>query len=349
MAQEAYLEELTLWNQKAKIFVEFYSLLLLPWHETFDPRDPTNPNMKILPWNETASWDKFTTMFRSWDVNTEATNDNRGWFRRSSYKIFANMTTNLRQSSSSRKIMLAWRALAADKRTGENEPVEPSETDNKVLIEDGENEDKGDDVQLIIDMMRKVHGRQDRKTTNTHNREQYLAEQTSELGDIFQVEDIGKSNIAKIFSKEILEACEEPYPTLTTEEIKERLKQLKNGEITITPDKTNDEDDQIEDENNDNAKATDITTKTDSDEKILYPEQREVINKMTEALRSGEQLLAMLHGAAGSGKTTIAKQFTKELNLNPIYSASTGSAAAQLKAVTINSLLKLGLSKDFVN
>ena len=49
MAQEAYLEELTLWNQKAKIFVEFYSLLLLPWHETFDPRDPTNPNMKILP------------------------------------------------------------------------------------------------------------------------------------------------------------------------------------------------------------------------------------------------------------------------------------------------------------
>ena len=137
--------------------------------------------------------------------------------------------------------------------------------------------------------------------------------------------------------------------TLTTEEIKERLKQLKNGEITITPDKTNDEDDQIENENDDNVKATDITTKADSDEKILYPEQREVINKMTEALRSGEQLLAMLHGAAGSGKTTIAKQFTKELNLNPIYSASTGSAAAQLKAVTINSLLKLGLSKDFVN
>ena len=96
--------------------------------------------------------------------------------------------------------MLAWRALVADKRTGENEPVEPSETDNRVLIEDGENEDKGDDVQLIIDMMRKLHGRQDRTTTNTHNREQYLADQTLELGDIFQVEDIGKSNTAKIFS-----------------------------------------------------------------------------------------------------------------------------------------------------
>ena len=35
--------------------------------------------------------------------------------------------------------------------------------------------------------------------------------------------------------------------------------------------------------------------------------------------------------------------------MDPIYSASTGSAAAQLKAVTINSLLHLGLSKDFVN
>ena len=35
--------------------------------------------------------------------------------------------------------------------------------------------------------------------------------------------------------------------------------------------------------------------------------------------------------------------------MSPIYSASTGSATAQLSAVTINSLLHLGLSADFVN
>ena len=97
--------------------------------------------------------------------------------------------------------MLAWRALAADKRTEENKPVEPSETDNRVLIEGGENEDKGDDVQLIIDMMRKLHGRPDRKTTNTHNRKQYLADQTLELGDIFQVEDIGISNTQDLLQR----------------------------------------------------------------------------------------------------------------------------------------------------
>ena len=76
IAQEAHLEELSLWNQKAKIFGEYYSLLLLPWHETLYPRDPINPNIKILPWSETTSWDNFTTVFRSWDVDTENTNDN---------------------------------------------------------------------------------------------------------------------------------------------------------------------------------------------------------------------------------------------------------------------------------
>ena len=87
-AQESFLDELRLWNEKAKIFVEFFSLLLLPWDERFDPRDPTNPNLQILPWNETTSWDNFTTIFGSWDVDTEQTDDNRGWFRRSSYNKF---------------------------------------------------------------------------------------------------------------------------------------------------------------------------------------------------------------------------------------------------------------------
>ena len=351
---EAYREELSLWNQKAKIFVEFYSLLLLPWDETFDPRDPTNPHIKILPWNETTSWDNFTKVFRSWDVDTENTNDNRGWFRRSSYKIFTNMTTNLKQSSSSRKIMLAWRALVADKRSEykKPEPTKTSKSENRVPIEDEGNEHKGDDVQLIIDMMRKTHGRQNNRTAT---REQHLAEQTSKLGDIFQVENLDNTNTTKIFSKEILKACEEPYPTLTQKEIIQRIKDLKNGKIKISlVDKTNennnlDEDDQIEEEHDDDDKATDISTKISSDKKVLYPEQRKVIDEMTEALRNGEQLLAMLHGAAGSGKTTIAQQFTKELKLNPIYSASTGSAAAQLEAVTINSLLHLGMSLDFVN
>ena len=203
-----------------------------------------------------------------------------------------------------------------------------------------------------MDLMRGRHGHiEHSKREKQATREQYLAEQTSKLGDIFQVEEIGKSNTTKIYSKEVLKACEKPYEILTKEECKKRFKKLKNGEITITVDKNNnqDKDDEREEDRDNDDRVTKISTESNTDEKKLYPEQRAVIDKMTDALRNGEQLMAMLHGAAGSGKTTIAKQFTKELNLDPIYSASTGSAAAQLKAVTINSLLHLGLSKDFVN
>ena len=55
----------------------------------------------------------------------------------------------------------------------------------------------------------------------------------------------------------------------------------------------------------------------------------------------------MLQGSAGSGKTTICKELTKELGLQVKYTASTGSAAAQLRSGTVNSLLNLGRSKDF--
>ena len=140
------------------------------------------------------------------------------------------MTTNLQQSSGSRKIMLAWRALAADKRTEskEDEPSIISETEAKQPLND-KSTTKGDDVQLIMDLMRKRHGHIDHnKRKKGATREQYLAEQTSKLGDIFEVEEIGKSNTTKIYSKEVLKACEKAYETLTEEECKTRLKQIKN-------------------------------------------------------------------------------------------------------------------------
>ena len=57
----------------------------------------------------------------------------------------------------------------------------------------------------------------------------------------------------------------------------------------------------------------------------------------------------MVQGEAGSGKSTMAKKFTKQLNLKTIFSATTGTAAAPLRALTINSLLALGLSKDSID
>ena len=77
--------------------------------------------------------------------------------------------------------------------------------------------------------------------------------------------------------------------------------------------------------------------------------QKKVINKLKSELQNSDQLLVMIQGEAGSGKSTMAKEFTKELDLKTIFSATTGTSAAPLKALTINSLLALGLSKDCVD
>ena len=37
------------WEEDAKLFVEFYAYLFLPWDSDFDPRDPTMPGLQVLP------------------------------------------------------------------------------------------------------------------------------------------------------------------------------------------------------------------------------------------------------------------------------------------------------------
>ena len=37
------------WEEDAKLFVEFYAYLFLPWDSNFDPRDPTMPDLQVLP------------------------------------------------------------------------------------------------------------------------------------------------------------------------------------------------------------------------------------------------------------------------------------------------------------
>ena len=60
-------ETVRIWTSKAKLFVEFYSYMFLPWDHELDPRDPTLPNLKVLPWDGNTSWDNFCTIIKSWD------------------------------------------------------------------------------------------------------------------------------------------------------------------------------------------------------------------------------------------------------------------------------------------
>ena len=68
-----------------------------------------------------------------------------------------------------------------------------------------------------------------------------------------------------------------------------------------------------------------------------------VIKKMKSIIAEG-QMITFLQGVPGAGKTTTAKELAIELGLKVIFSGTTSTAAAMFKSVTINSLLKLGLS-----
>ena len=76
-------DDIALWEKGARTFVEYYSMLFLPFDHNMDPRDPTLPHLAVLPWNRNTSWDNFITIFKSWDVDTHGTGDVRSWYKRS--------------------------------------------------------------------------------------------------------------------------------------------------------------------------------------------------------------------------------------------------------------------------
>ena len=86
--------------------------------------------------------------------------------------------------------------------------------------------------------------------------------------------------------------------------------------------------------------------------KTLHSYQIEAIEKLkqmriesvgTDEIKSG-QFLAFMQGIPGAGKTTTAKRLAQKLGMHPIFSGTTATAAAQLKADTINKVAKLGLN-----
>ena len=61
----------------------------------------------------------------------------------------------------------------------------------------------------------------------------------------------------------------------------------------------------------------------------------------TDDLKPG-QFLAFMQGVPGAGKTTTAKKLADKLGTSTLFLGTTGTAGAQLKADTINKILKLG-------
>ena len=79
----------------------------------------------------------------------------------------------------------------------------------------------------------------------------------------------------------------------------------------------------------------------------LTESQKECVEVMRKDMDRG-QMLVFVHGPPGSGKTTTARLLVSEKNLDLVFSGTTGTASAQFKAQTINSLLHMGKNvEDF--
>ena len=107
--------------------------------------------------------------------------------------------------------------------------------------------------------------------------------------------------------------------------------------------------------NSNNNKSNDFILRINpSNNIILRPHQEKAVEqlKQIKATNLGRndtkpyQLLTVLQGVPGSGKTVTATQIAKKLGLRALFSGTTSTAAAQLNAETINTLLGLGLNTN---
>ncbi len=115
--EQKYPKQFRIWTRKAQLFVEFYSLMFLPLDDDGFPFDPTNKNIKILPWEDKTfdSWKNFWKILCSWDVPT-GQNPTTKFYKRSMWQIFKNMVGNLRQGNGDRALLRDWRHQCADSR-----------------------------------------------------------------------------------------------------------------------------------------------------------------------------------------------------------------------------------------
>ena len=232
------------------------------------------------------------------------------------------MVNNLRQSSRARKIMLAWRAQCADRKSESASVRLQAQPSREGIshLEEPDKEDNADDIALVVDMLRKQHAQ---TTYSTLRRSQlvedYLQKLNLKMEDVYEVMDIGNSPDAHVIQNEVLYESEELWLPKTVSQCQNLLKKLKSeAENKEAHDKSNlhaekslnqevhsnknyDEDDEIEEKSSDNGNDQDIpvTGEPKTKKKKLSDDQKTLINKLKNALRSSTQLLAMVQGEAG--------------------------------------------------
>ena len=357
-------DDIVLWEKGARLFVQYYSMLFLPFDHDMDPRDPTLPHLSVLPWNRNTSWENFTTIFKSWDVDTAGTGDLRCWYKRSTYRLFHNLVHCFKQPKLTRTLLAKWRALSADKRPTLDGVLDSARTDSTrdtswVPHPSDDDEDSCDDVVAIIDMLRDHFAVSDDKSTRSEQlrlkEEAYLDTRSRDMEELTSALRFDSHGEEEKCSVEAVGLSMQPYASMSLQDASEGFSKLRKG-ISLDEDI---EDEELEEEEGNLLGLT--THNVDAREVIVHgsdvtglpkdfkltDSQKECVDLMRKDMEKG-QMLVFLHGPPGSGKTTTARLLVSEKNLDLVFSGTTGTASSLYKAQTINSLLHLGKTvEDF--
>ena len=301
------------------------------------------------------------TITRSWDVDTLGTDDSRMWYKRSTYRLFHNLVHSFKQPKLTRILLAKWRASSADKRPNLNHTSGTSSTRevwNKYSSD--EDEDDCDDLVAIFEIFRDKFGSTKQKLSRSEQLQEkvdaYLGNQCRFLNELTSSITVDSEGKEEKCPTEALESCKRPYTVMSVDDCSKILSKIrKGGDIDEVI-----EDDEFHDDGDDYQLGNAYQTQEDeehivfgsnvagkTDKLTLTNAQEWCVDEMRKEMGKG-QMLVLVHGPPGSGKTTTARLLVSEKDLEIIFSGTTGTASAQHKSSTINSLLHLGRSvEDF--
>ena len=286
------------------------------------------------------------------------------WYKRSTYKLFHNLVHGLKQPKLTRTLLAKWRALSADKRTHLNNLTEltkpKTNMDHRNRCSSDEEDDKCDDAIALVEMLRSKHGAETVKQSRSEQlrikNEDYLKEKIRCLNEITEALHFDSNGEEEKISIEAAEDSMEPYTSMTIDKCRLVFSKISQGkllnEYLEEDEDTDDEDGTSSVSGSSRCSSNDLMVVVDEDESggcdeiELTPPQKWCVREMHKEMTKG-QMLVIVHGPPGSGKTTTARRLEFELRMKVVFSGTTGTASAQHKSPTINSLLRLGKSVEF--
>ena len=286
------------------------------------------------------------------------------WYKRSTYRILNNMVSNLRLSGSARTLLMKWRSMAADKN--EDRAHDCKESTQRVVpaaeVDVVVNSDEhAPDVSVLQSLLRDKFGVNDnlsfRQKQNLEKTTAYMHRQLTSLsfmheGHEINVDQSTVSESIEVLPQDIPRSSLQPYLNLTLNEWDAMAKRVLSGVEPAQPVENDTADELCKlDRANivENADVLKDRLILGKPVKIdLSTAQIKIVAALKESIEGG-QLLGFLQGFPGSGKTTTAQNLEEVTGLRVLYCGSTGTAAANFKSETVNSLLSLGLSVDYID